>query len=161
MAVWIDPVFDRTQEDVEFAIEKIAEWVAANITGNPLVVHDLKGCLNVSDINRIEGNISYLAGELTRLYYPPDTSTKSWSVSDMPNEQDVSRILYNVRALITAFYKHNDAPEVPNRMLDYNDVNAIELNLSLIKELLDCMTASFQKSGTIKSGGTMFLPIRR
>ena len=43
MAVWIDPVFDRTQEDVEFAIEKIAEWVAANITGNPLVVHDLKG----------------------------------------------------------------------------------------------------------------------
>ena len=27
---WIDPVYDRTQADVDFAIKTIAEWIAAN-----------------------------------------------------------------------------------------------------------------------------------
>lgn len=161
MAVWIDPIFDRTQEDVDFAVEKIAEWIVGNITGNPLVVYDLKGCLNVSDINRIEGNIAYLASELSRLHYPPDTSTKSWTAAGMPNEQDISRIVYNVRALITAYYQQDIAPNVPENLLGYNEVNAVEKNLSLIKELLDCMVGSFRKSGTFQSGRTTFLPIRR
>ena len=161
MAVWIDPVFDRTQEDVEFASQKIAEWIAENITGNPLVVYDLKGCLNVSDINRIEGNISYLASELSRLYYPSDTSVKSWTAAGMPNEQDIKRILYNVRSLITAYYQQREAPDVPESLIEYNEVNAVEKNLSLIKELLDCMIGSFKKSDTFQSGKTMFLPIGR
>lgn len=161
MAVWIDPVFDRTQADVDFATQKIAEWIAGSITGNPLVVYDLKGCLNVSDINRIEGNIAYLADEFSRLYYPPDTSVKSWTAAGIPNEQDISRILYNVRALITAYYQQDKAPNVPENLLGYNEVNAVEENLSLIKQLLDCMVGSFRKSGTFKSGQSMFLPIRR
>lgn len=161
MAVWIDPIFDRTQADVDFATQKIAEWIAANITGNPLVVYDLKGCLNVSDINRIEGNIAYLSEQLTRYYYPPDTSTKTWANSGMPNENDITRILYNVQALINAFYQQRGAPTIPDNLLSYNDVNAVEKNLSLIKELLDCMVNSFRKSGTLYSGSTTFLPIRR
>ena len=64
MAVWINPVYDRTQEDVEYAKQKIAEWIAADTMENSLVVHDLKGCLNVSDLNRIEGNIKYLAEQI-------------------------------------------------------------------------------------------------
>ena len=161
MAVWIDPVFDRTQADVDFATEKIAEWIAGNITGNPLVVYDLKGCMNVYDINRIEGNVAYLANELSMLYYPPDTSVKSWTTADMPTEQDISRILYNVKALITAYYQPRNAPTIPASLLSYGEVNAVEKNLSLIKELLDCMVGSFRKSGTFQSGKTTFLPIRR
>lgn len=161
MAVWTDPVFDRTQEDVDFATQKIAEWIAADITGNPLVVYDLKGCLNVSDINRIENNIAYLAEQMTRYYYPPGTSTKSWTSTGMPNEKDISRILYNIRALIDAFYQQSNAPDIPESMLGYNEVNAVEKNLSLIKELLDSMVNSFRKSGTFYSGSTIFLPIRR
>lgn len=30
--VWREPIFDRTQEDVDFAIHKIAEWIAYNIS---------------------------------------------------------------------------------------------------------------------------------
>ena len=29
---WKTPIFDRTQEDVTFAISKIAEWIAYNIS---------------------------------------------------------------------------------------------------------------------------------
>lgn len=30
--VWREPIFDRTQEDVDFAIQKIAEWIVYNIS---------------------------------------------------------------------------------------------------------------------------------
>lgn len=161
MAAWIEPVCDRTQEDVDFAVQKIAEWIVGDITYNPLVVYDLKGCLNVSDINRIEGNIEYLSKELSKLAYPPDTSTKSWTVAGLPNESDINRILYNVQALITAFYQQSSAPSVPSAILRYSDANAVEKNLELIKELLDAMVGSFRKSNTFKAGSTFFLPIRR
>ena len=161
MAVWLDPVFDRTQEDVDFATKKIAEWIAADITGNPLVVYDLKGCLNVYDINRIEGNVAYLAERLARYGYPPDVATKSWTSAGMPNEGDIGRILYNVRALIDGFYEPSASPAIPEALLGYDEVNAVEKNLFLIKELLDCMVNSFRKSGTFYSGSTTVLPIRR
>lgn len=161
MAEWKNPVTDRTQEDVDFAISKIAEWIAGDVTHNPLVVYDLKGCLNVADINRIEGNVAYLSDKLTELAYPPNTATKSWDRVGLPNEQDISRILYNVRAIISAYYQQGSAPEVPSSMMGYEEVNAVEQNLDLIKELLDCMVNSFRKSGALKAGSTMFLPIRR
>lgn len=157
MAQWIDPIFDRTQADVDFAIRKIAEWVATD----GAMAYDLKGCVNVSDINRIEGNIAFLSEKLTELHYPPDTAIKTWSRSSMPTAQDIERILYNVKALITAFYKHDDSPDVPSSLARYSDVNAVEENLHLIKYLLDIMVGSFRKSGTFQSGSTMFLPIRR
>lgn len=158
MASWITPVFDRTQKDVEFAIQKIAEWIVGN---NQLVVDDLKGCLNVSDINRIEGNIAYLSKRLTDLGYLPNTSTKTWSENGMPTEQDITRITNNVRALILAFYKPKEAPDIPDNILSYTEVNAIEENLYLIEQLLNNMVNSFRKSGAFQSGSTMFLPIRR
>ncbi len=158
---WIDPVYDRTQADVDFAIKTIAEWIAANTAGNPLVVYDLKGCLNVSDMNRIEGNIAYLSEQFNQLMYPPDTSVKTWGVDGLPTGDDIARIIANVRALIAAFYQQPQAPEVPEDMRNYSEINDIEKNLALIKELLDGMVASFRKSGTFTSGTTMFLPIRR
>lgn len=161
MSEWRIPVFDRTREDVEYAIKTIAEWVSADMSGNPLAVHDLKGCLNVSDINRIEGNIAYLATELTRLQYPPSTSTREWTNGGLPNEQDIQRILANISGLTVAFYAPKDAPPVPDNLLGYEEVNAVEKNISLIKELLDCMVGSFKKSGTHQSGKSFSLPIRR
>ena len=161
MAMWIGPVFDRTQADVEFAKRTIAEWIAATITGHSIVAYDLKGCLNVSDINRIESNVAYLSEKLATYCYTPDTSTKSWTRVGMPNEKDVQRITRNVKALIDAFYIMRDAPAVPKTLLSYEDVNAVEKNISLIKDLLDSMVNSFKKSGSFRAGSTMVLPTRR
>ena len=161
MAEWKTPVFDRTQADVDFAIKTIAKWIAADITNASIVGYDLKGCLNVSDINRIEGNIAYLAEQLRRYGYSPNTSIKSWTMADMPNEDDIARILNNIRVLVNSFYQHPDAPTLSDGMSGYTEVNAIELNLSLIKALIDGMVDSFKKSGTFQLGSTTFLPIRR
>lgn len=124
-------------------------------------VYELKGCLNLLDLNRIEGNIEYLAEKMESYTYSPNIHGKQWSNVDMPNEDDMSRIVENIRALVSAFYSPDSPPLLPATMLSYDDINAIEKYLYLIKELLDCMESSFKQVGTIKSGSTMFLPIRR
>ena len=201
--VWRDPIFDRTLEDVEFAIRKITEWKrshthstdirvendtlvvrgsgvayttedklvlqeegAVYVDNDALVVHvgdvyELKGCLNLLDLNRIEGNIAYLAEKMESYSYAPNIHGKQWNNVDLPNQDDMSRIVENIRALMSAFYSPENPPLLPTAMLSYSDINAIEENLYLIRQLLDCMESSFKKVGTITSGAYMFLPIRR
>lgn len=201
--VWKKPIFDRTLEDVEFAIRKIAEWKKSHthstdvqVENNALIVQDggtayinneefvlqnegityvendvlvikvgdvyeLKGCLNLLDLNRIEGNIAFLAETMENFSYSPNIHGKRWTKADMPNQNDMSRIIENIRALTSAFYSPDNPPLLPTTMLSYGDINAIEENLYLIKELLDCMQSSFKKVGTIESGSTTFLPLRR
>lgn len=201
--VWREPIFNRTLEDVEFAIQRIAEWKKnhthsadirvendalivrdegtayttndkfvlqadgiAYVENDVLVVHvgdvyELKGCLNLLDLNRIEGNIAFLAEQMESYSYAPNIHGKLWTNVDMPTQNDMSRIVENIRSLISAFYSPDNPPSLPTTMLSYSDINAIEENLYLIKQLLDCMASSFKKVGTIKSGSTTFLPIRR
>ena len=205
--VWREPIFDRTQEDVDFAIRKIAEWTIRNISSAEYdekvrieneelilregesayvdnaalvldgdgrayvengalvvkigVVYDLKGCLNVLDINRIEENIAYLSEKFTELAYPPDTSTKRWTKDNLPNEIDMQRIIQNIRSMVSAFYQPTNAPNLPSTVLSYDDINSIERNIDLIKYLLDCLVGSFKQSNTFQCGATMFLPTRR
>lgn len=200
---WKEPIFDRTLEDVTFAIKKIADWrnhhthsVEVNVENDALVlrdegtayvtdadfvlenegavnvedgvlvldiddVYDLKGCLNLGDLNRIEGNIAYLAELMESFSYSPNIHGKRWSKADMPNQNDMSRIVENIRSLISAYYSPDAPPSLPVTMLSYTDINAIEKNLYLIKQLLDCMQSSFKQVGTIKSGSNTFLPLRR
>lgn len=124
-------------------------------------VYELKGCLNLLDINRIEGNIAYLAEKIESFAYSPNIRDKQWGNNDMPTQNDMSRIIENIRALISAFYSPDNPPSLPSTMLSYNEINAIEENLHLIKEMLDCMQNSFKMVGTTKSGSRMILPIRR
>lgn len=204
--VWREPIFDRTQSDVDYATQKIAEWIVYNISSAEYdekvrieneelilrtgqvninndvlrldgdgrayvdndalvvkigVVHDLKGCLNLIDINRIEENIAYLAEQFAQLDYPSTVSTKKWTKDNLPDERDIQRIISNIRALVGAFYQPPDSPDLPSTISSYNDINAIERNIDLIKYLLDCMVSSFKRAGAYKSGSTMYLPIRR
>lgn len=201
--VWRNPIFDRTSDDVEFAIRKIAEWKKSHthstdirVENDALVmrdggttqvaddkfvlqnegiayveddvlvlkvgdVYELKGCLNLLDLNRIEDNITYLAETMENYSYSPNIHAKQWIKTDLPNQDDMSRIIENIRSLMSAFYSPRNPPSLPTTMLSYRDINAIEENLYLIRQLLDCMRSSFKQTGTIKSGSTTFLPMRR
>ena len=124
-------------------------------------VYELKGCFNLLDLNRIESNIEFLAEKMESFSYAPNIHGKQWGREDMPNQNDMSRIIDNIRSLISSFYSPDNPPSLPTTMLSYKDINAIEENLYLIKQLLDVMQTSFKKVGTIKSGSRMILPIRR
>ena len=201
--IWREPIFDRTYEDVTFALEQIAAWKQSHthsadvkvedeklklnigdvtyvdgdlfvLQSNGLVrvenevlflelgvVYDLKGCLNLSDITRIEDNITYLSTRLTQYLYPIDVTNKDWTKDSIPTLKDMERICHNVQSLISSFAKSKESTNVPDLMLSYEDINSLEYNLYLLKQLFDAMVDSFIKSGTHKCGSTNRLPIRR
>ena len=124
-------------------------------------VYDLKGCLNLSDITRIEDDISYLTMKLTQYYYPVSTYNKEWKNFSLPTALDMKRIGDNINKLFDGFILPKDYDTIPEVILSYRDINALEHNLHILKQLLDVMEGLFIKSGTIKCGSTNRLPIRR
>ena len=124
-------------------------------------VYNLKGCLNLNDIIRIEDNISYIADRLTQYRYPIVVSTKNWVKTDLPNANDMKRIANNIRSIFSGYHTPSGATDIPDIMLSYQDINALEYNLQLLKETLGVMENCFTQSGTYKSGATNRLPIRR
>ena len=125
------------------------------------VVYDLKGCLNLSDITRIEDNVAYISDILVKYRYSIDSNSKKWDRDSLPASQDFKRIVANIRSIFNRFATPSNSATMPETMLSYQDINAIEQNLYLLKQLLDAVEASFIKSGAYKSGATNRLPIRR
>lgn len=148
MATWLEPVFDRTLADVDFAIAKIKEWRDSGATD----VYELKGCFNVSDINRIEGNIQYLTEELRKLYYFSKTYPTTWNVSGLPDEVAIIGIFQDVERLINAYFITTEAPSIPTTLQTYEQVNDLEKILYLIKNEMDNMVASYRECGTFNCG---------
>ena len=144
MANWSEPIFDRTLADVEYAKQQLVH----NLNNV-----DFKGCFNAKDILRIENNTRYLADALNNLCYRNDITTQSsWTVNSVPNVTNIVRIINNVSKLISAYYKPNNAPNLPTTLLTYEQVNALEKNLYLIKEMLEDMINSFRECGTFECG---------
>lgn len=146
---WLRPIIDRTQADVDEAIRILQEWKTSG-TQN---MTDLKGCFNVSDINRIEGNIRYLANELFNLCYscPVNTNT-TWSKDKFLTDVEVDRVLSNVNALVRYYYQPPNSPMIPDSVLTYEQVNDLEHNIYLIKQMLDNMIDLFKQCGTVECG---------
>ena len=144
MAKWSEPIFDRTLADVEYARQQLV---------NNINNVDFKGCLNANDLIRIENNARYLADSLNNLCYCNTITTQStWKANSLPNVTQVTRIINNVSKLISAYYKPSNAPNLPTTLLTYEQVNALEKNLHLIKEILDDMITYFRECGTFVCG---------
>jgi hypothetical protein len=143
MAQWIRPIYTRAQKDVDYAISQIKQ-------GNNSL--ELKGCFNVTDINRIENNSRYIADRLNVMKYTNHIETKSWDMYGVPDSDDVFRLINNVAKIIDAYYIPNDAPTLPLTLLTYKDANALEKNLYMIKNLVDDEENEFRYCGTFSCG---------
>lgn len=143
MAEWISPIYDRTQSDIDYALSQIKK-------GNNSL--ELKGCFNVTDINRIENNCRYIADRLNVLKYTNTITTKTWDIYGVPNITEVARLINNVVLLIDAYYQSPDAPLLPSTLLTYEQVNSLEKNLYMIKHLIDEEENEFRFCGTFNCG---------
>ena len=143
MAEWITPVYNRKQSDVNYAIARLLEGKNAT---------EYKGCFTVTDINRIENNSRYIADRLNVLLYINSINTTVWSRNDIPNVTDIKRLIDNVQALIDAYYQSAEAPDLPNTLLHFEQVNALEQNLYLLKHLIDNEENEFKHCGTFNCG---------
>lgn len=127
-------IYDRTQDDVFHAAELNRKYVLGTITDEEKVewLSDLKGALNASDMNRIEGNIAQLASDIAKEVAAFDASavaTKQWSVADLPRVSDFARIKDNVECVRGAWYVMPDTPDTPDTPYNYyqktNDIERI------------------------------------
>lgn len=99
---WIDPVYDRTQGDIDSQTPK--------------------GYCNADDLNRIEQNCEYLAG-----IFGVSVQTRAWSRTDFPAPGEFERILANLNALRDAYFVYQTTPTTPqNPVNEYHKANDIE-----------------------------------
>lgn len=143
---WIEPIFDRIQADVDFALQQIQRWRDEGSSD----ITDLKGCFNVSDMNRIENDIQFLSDNLSDLYYFSTVNTKTWDKASLPTVVDINRMIENTRILVLSICE--DAPELPTTLVTFTDVNCIEGILNKLKMILDDMTDSFLECDTFECG---------
>lgn len=72
----------------------------------------MKGALNASDLNRIEGNIREIAGILAIT-----VTTKTWEKNQIPRVTDFKRIRDNVQRIRDAWSTLKDTPVTPDTPL--------------------------------------------
>lgn len=150
--IWIPPVTDRTQEDVEHARDLIAAgWENLTAAQKSEYLAGLKGCLNVSDLSRIENNIQILIDVLEL-----DNISHVGAVPEFPTDTYFSDMRSNVSAIRAAYCVHADTPTVPE--LPYNTwekINAVERILADVYEVLSAQFVYY--TGEIYSGESIGL----
>ena len=144
MAQWIEPIYDRTQADVDYAKSQLS--LGNNGTEN-------KGCFNITDILRIENNTRYLADKTNELFYFNNISTvHSWSMSSIPYFYHINRIINNVGILWEKYSVPTGSVSLPPSLLRYNHLNDLEKNLYLLKKHIDDMVGYFRECNTFECG---------
>ena len=157
---WILPVVDRTLLDVQDALAQIEVWRTQVANGQTPTVTELKGCLNVTDLNRIEANTKYMSQFLQGYGYQTNVTTKvDWTDECLPNVDDVNRIIDNIKEIRDKYYEPAGMPSLPPTMVSFSDINAIERSLMLFREMLLGMAGAFRRSWTFRCGGDLRLPM--
>ncbi len=157
---WIVPVVDRTLLDVQNALTQIEAWRSQFAAGQTPTVTELKGCLNVTDLNRIEQNTLYISQMIRGYGFQTDVTVKTdWTESGLPNADDVNRIINNIKEIRDKYYEPAGMPSLPQTMVSFSDINAIEQSLLLFREMLLGMVGAFRRSGTFRCGQGMKLPM--
>lgn len=84
----------------------------------------LKGTLNYTDLNRIEGN----SWEIAQIFDIPIGSVKTdWKMTDIPTRKDYQRIRDNVQKIRSSAIIRSDTPVTPELPLNrYEKINDIE-----------------------------------
>ena len=142
MANWSNPIYDRTQADVDYAREQLSKGINTR---------EYKGCFNPLDANRVENNTQYIADALNRLYYfNKITTINTWYKYGFIYSAHIERIINNINTLWKAYYTPTGSETLPTTLIHYEHANAIEKNLNLLKRMIDDMESSFRECGTFE-----------
>lgn len=146
-------VYDRTAQDVE---------TARTQRGTTLTL--LKGCYNITDLNRVEAAVQTLSAALTSAGYPVEIAPvlkgskaedREWQEGDVLYRPQWTTYLENVQRLRDAYYTLAETGELPapEDKLEYTGANTIEKVLADIDLLLDGMKSIYRRAGTFSAGG--------
>ena len=129
---WILPVIDRTQDDIDYALNIIKKIRSGNYTDAEFEIwnNGLKGCWNISDSERIANNIQFL-GNFLKIDLP------EIEIVEIPTELWFSN-LKNVLAILKNSYANNDiTDDIPEEPINhYSKLNTIEKILYEIHRII-------------------------
>lgn len=116
-------------------------------------VPDLKGCVNASDLNRVEGNLDYLNQRIVFKGGSPDDRVvvKTWERGEVVVRSDVDRLLSNARFVASLYGLSGVVPIPRETIVGYEDMNNLEIMTQLAKEKV---TASWEQL-SIRTWGDM------
>nr|DAW44984.1 MAG TPA: hypothetical protein [Bacteriophage sp.] len=145
------PIFDRTLDNIN-SLKILLEKGYKNFTEKERSdwKSNLKGALNISDLNRIENNIAVVAEILSTTL----TTKTDWKETDIPQQSDFLRIQSNVLNLRSkvASILTNITPNVPDLPYNYySKINDIERILFDIYNLLSHQEHYYCGEGTSTS----------
>mgnify|MGYP001771472794 CR=1 FL=1 len=148
-------ITDRKQSDVDRAkqlIEKAKN--IENLSSSELEEYlgGLKGCYNISDLNRVESAVQYISDLLNNLGYENKVNTKLWEFGEMFTSEHVERYLQNIKNIRSAITVSSNVPEVPLSYKPYINANKIEEILYRINEIIINMTQNFIHCGVANCG---------
>lgn len=147
-------VYDRAAQDVETAR-----------TQRGTTLTPLKGCYNITDLNRVESAVKLLAAALTAAGYPVEIAPvlkgskaedREWQEGDVLYRPQWTTYIDNVQKLRDAYYTLAETGELPapGDKLKYTGANTIEKVLADIDLLLDGMKSIYRRAGTFTAGGS-------
>lgn len=148
-------ITDRKQSDVDRAkqlIEKAKN--IENLSSSELeeYLNGLKGCYNISDLNRVESAVQYISDLLNNLGYENKVNTKLWEFGETFTSEHVERYLQNIKNIRSAITVLSNVPEVPLSYKPYINANKIEEILYKINEIIINMTQNFIHCGVANCG---------
>ena len=117
----------------------------------PTVPPDLKGCVNASDLNRIEGNLDYLNRRVIFKGGSPDARVvvKTWERGEVVLASDVRRLLNNARWVADLYGLYGVVPIPLVTIEGYEDMNNLEIMTQLAKEQI---TATWEQLSGLSWG---------
>lgn len=137
-------IYDRTQEDVEYA------------SNHPESTEFLKGAYNYTDLNRVETKVKELNELLNKYNYIAGITTikLDWSKTDFFTKADSIRYLDNINKIRQVYVVKSTTPTTPTTLnnLNYIKANDIEKILADIEDLIHGMEQYFVYSGVANSG---------
>lgn len=133
MATWIEPIYDRSQSDVE-RISQLNKKGYYSLTDEEKQewLQNSKGCLNKSDLNRIENNIKVIydmLGEDKAIATYPEIPNVSYYTALRGRVADVRTKAF------AALYCDKTVPEQPlNHFEKWNDIERILFEIHRVLE---------------------------
>lgn len=150
-------ITDRTQADLDALKQLLAtpvsQWTAEQY--DEFLRSRDRGAYNYTDINRVVTAENYLRDQLETLgYYVSYNAQKnSWKMGDNFIENDTEIYVNNVHNFRKAFEKMIDLPEAPADLVDFDfvEANNIEKILVLVDGLIPYIVKSYWYSDEIYS----------
>lgn len=141
--MWIDPIFDRVQADVD--LMRLDPTNSNN-----------KGSYNYTDLNRIENDCYYIMDIINTISISENplrlTIKTNWNVKDIPTITEINRIRSNIETLLNSLNIANYELIEHSNTMDFKKANILEKNLYIMKETIGKIEKQFYYCGTFYCG---------